>query len=70
MNAIKVFIWTILVLAFLGLVTGCSVTTLRCGIDGDSSFVDLTSAPQDISANSRNYAQLCGFAYEVEEPET
>ena len=64
---IRGFIWIMVGSALLGLVVGCSVTTLRCGIDGDSIFVDLTSAPQDISANSRNYAQLCGFAYEGDE---
>ncbi len=51
------------------LVSGCSVTTLRCGTDGDSSFVDLTSAPQDISANSRYYGELCAFAYEGDDDE-
>ncbi len=43
---------------------GCSVTSLQCGVDGDSSFVNLNSTPTTISQNSRNLAELCGFAYE------
>ncbi len=46
------------------LLTGCSVSSLRCGTDGDSSFVDLTNIPQDISSQSRYFGELCGFAYE------
>lgn len=43
---------------------GCSATTLRCGVDGEMSYVDLVNVPQDISAQSRYFAELCGFAYE------
>jgi len=50
---------------FLALM-GCSVTSLQCGVDGDSSFVNLNSTPATISQNSRNLAELCGFAYEAE----
>jgi hypothetical protein len=49
-------------------VSGCgalSATTLRCGVDGDSSYVEVASAPQSISSNTRALAELCGFAYEV-----
>ncbi len=49
------------------LVVSCSATSLRCGTDGESSFVDLVNLPQDMSANSRNYAQLCSFAYEKDD---
>ena len=55
-------------LSLMGLLSGCiSATTLRYGVDGDSSFVDLVNLPQDISSQSRYFAELCGFAYE--EPE-
>lgn len=45
---------------------GCSATSLRCSIDGDSSFVELINLPQDISSQSRNFKDLCAFAYESE----
>ena len=51
--------------------TGCgtlSATTLRCGVDADSSYVEIASAPQSIASNTRALAQLCGFAYEVQIP--
>ncbi len=51
------------VLFFLTLV-GCSVTSLQCGVDGDSSFVNLNTTPAQLSQNSRNMAELCSFAYE------
>ena len=47
--------------------SGCgalSATTLRCGVDGDSSYVEVASAPQSISTNTRALAELCGFAYD------
>ncbi len=43
---------------------GCSVTSLQCGVDGDSSFVNLNTTPQIMSQNWRNMAAICGFAYE------
>lgn len=43
--------------------TGCSLTTLRCGVDKDTTYVDITNVPQDLAGNARYYAQLCGFAY-------
>lgn len=49
-----------LILALLG---GCSLSSLRCGTDGESSYVDLTNVPQDMSSSSRYYAELCSFAY-------
>jgi len=45
---------------------GCSAMSLQCGVDGDSSFVNINAAPQVLSQNSRNLAELCGFAYEGE----
>jgi len=48
------------------LLMGCTATSLQCGVDGDSSFVNLNSTPATISQNSRNLAELCGFAYEAE----
>ncbi len=45
---------------------GCSVTTLRCGIQDQNSYVELINVPQDITAQARNFKDLCAFAYEVE----
>jgi len=53
----------------LALLSGCSATTLRCGTDGESSFVDLVNVPQDLSSQTRHFKDLCGFAYEVAEDE-
>jgi outer membrane biogenesis lipoprotein LolB len=44
--------------------SGCSATSLRCGVDNDSSFVELYNVPQNFSQNIRSYSELCGFAYE------
>ena len=52
------------------LLCSCSATTLRCGTDGESSYVDLVNVPQDISAAVREYKDLCGFTYEGEKDET
>ena len=49
---------------------GCgafSATTLRCGTDGDSSYVEIVSAPQSVASNTRAMGQLCAFAYEGED---
>lgn len=51
------------------LLTGCgafSATTLRCGTDGDTSYVEVASAPQSLANSTRAYAELCAFAYEGE----
>ena len=48
-------------------VTGCgalSATSLRCGTDGDTSYVEVVSAPQSLSQNTRALSELCAFAYE------
>ena len=57
----------ILLLVALSTLAGCSATSLRCGIDGDSSFVELYNLPQNFSQNTREYARVCGFAYEQRE---
>jgi hypothetical protein len=52
------------------LMTACgalSATTLRCGVDGDSSYVEIVSAPQGISANTRALGELCAFSYQQED---
>lgn len=48
----------------LAIISGCSATSLRCGVDADSSFVELYNVPQNFSQNIRSYSELCGFAYE------
>ena len=55
------------ILAMLG---GCSATTLRCGTDGESSYVELINVPQDIAGTSRHFNELCAFNYEGESSET
>lgn len=52
---------------------GCgaiSATTLRCGTDGSTSYVEVASAPQSLSQNTRALAELCAFAYEGNTDET
>ena len=49
------------------MLSGCgaiSATTMRCGTDGDSSYVEVVSAPQSIAGATRALSELCGFAYE------
>lgn len=49
--------------------TGCaamSATSLRCGTDGDTSYVEVVSAPQSLSQNTRALSELCAFAYQGE----
>ena len=40
-----------------------SATSLRCGTDGDSSYVEVVSAPQSISQNTRALSELCAFGF-------
>lgn len=56
----KLMISTLLTL----MLSGCSATSLRCGVDENSSFVELYNVPQNFSQNIRSYSELCGFAYE------
>lgn len=68
-STMKFIKWSILLIAALAL-CGCgafSATTLRCGTDGDGSYVEVASAPQSISSNTRALAELCGFAFQNEE---
>lgn len=47
--------------------SGCgaiSATSLRCGTDGSTSYVEVVSAPQSLSQNTRALSELCAFAYE------
>jgi hypothetical protein len=53
----------------LVVLSGCSATSLRCGVDGESSFVELYGAPQHMSQNTRQFGELCGFAYEKSDEE-
>lgn len=49
--------------------SGCgaiSATSLRCGTDGSTSYVEVVSAPQSLSQNTRALSELCAFAYEGE----
>ena len=56
---------TLVLIVLLALLSGCSATSLRCGVDADSSFVELYNVPQNFSQNIRSYSELCGFAYET-----
>ena len=52
---------------FILCLSGCgaiSATSLRCGTDGDDSYVELVSAPQNVGSNGRVIAEICSFAYE------
>ena len=60
----KLFIQIMLLLFLLSVLFGCSATSLRCAVDGDSSYVELYNVPQNFSQNVRSYGELCGFAYE------
>ena len=53
----------VVIILLLISVSGCT-STLRCGTDGDSSYVDLINV-REIPTHGRHYAELCGFAYEV-----
>lgn len=51
---------------------GCgaiSATSLRCGTDGESSYLELTSAPQSVASSTRAIGEMCAFAYEKEKVE-
>ena len=59
---------TILLLLLVIFLSGCS-STLRCGVDGDASYVDLINV-RDLPANARYYRDLCAFSYEGDQDET
>lgn len=53
----------------LAQLAGCgalSATSLRCGTDGDSSYLELVSAPQNVASNTRAIGEMCAFAYQQE----
>ncbi len=52
------------VLLIIAMLASCSATTLRCGISGEDTYVELINLPQDITGQSRNFVNLCGFAYD------
>jgi len=58
---------TLLMLVILPATMGCSVTSLQCGTDGDSSFVNLNTSPKVLSQNAREMAKLCAFVYDEKE---
>ncbi len=60
----------LLLLIFWAATMGCSVTSLQCGVDGDSSFVNLNTTPKVLSQNTRNMALLCAFVYQEDENAT
>lgn len=47
-----------------------SATSLRCGTDSTTSYVEVVSAPQSLAQNTRSLAELCAFAYQGENNET
>lgn len=52
------------------LLSGCgaiSATSLRCGTDGSSSYLELVSAPQNVAGSTRAIGEMCAFAYEGDE---
>lgn len=54
------------------LLSGCgaiSATTLRCGTDQETSYVEVVSAPQSLSQNTRALGELCAFAYDKQAAE-
>ena len=59
----------IIILLLVLFVSGCgaiSATSLRCGTDGGDSYLELVSAPQNISSNTRAIGEMCAFAYDRE----
>lgn len=60
----------VLLALFVVTASGCgalSATSLRCGTDGDTSYVEVVSAPQSLAQNTRALSELCAFAYDSEE---
>ena len=57
---------SLIVVVSLGGCGALSATSLRCGTDGDTSYVEVVSAPQSLSQNTRALSELCAFAYEGE----
>lgn len=55
---------TSLIVVLVATLSGC-VGSLRCGTDGDSSYVDVINI-REIPSAGRYYAELCSFAYQQE----
>lgn len=59
----------VVILVLLLSLAGCgafSATALRCGTDGESSYLELTTAPKNFSSQTRAIGEMCAFAYEKE----
>lgn len=55
-----------LIIISSALLSACSTlsgSSLRCGVDGDSSYVELVKLPQT-PVDTRYYAGLCGFLFD------
>ncbi len=59
----KKIISLLLLLAATTMAASCA-TTLQCGTDGESSYIELRTTPKSLMQNTRNMAELCSFAYE------
>ncbi len=55
----------LLLLAATTMAASCA-TTLQCGTDGESSYIELKTSTKTLNQMTRNMAELCSFAY-VEE---
>ena len=65
MRLIRSYLSKLILLSLVLMLGGCfSAASLRCAVEGDSSFVELYNVPQNFSQNVRAYGELCGFAYE------
>ncbi len=53
----------LLLLAATTMAASCA-TTLQCGTDGESSYIELKTTTKIISQITRHMAELCSFAYE------
>lgn len=50
--------------------SGCaafSATSLRCGVDAGSSYVELINVPSNVT-DTKYYSELCGFQYDQDRP--
>jgi hypothetical protein len=52
--------------SLLALLVGCSIspTSLSCGTDGEESYVTLENLKDNAPQSFKQYAELCGFAYQ------
>lgn len=64
---LRAFVYVALVSIALMAISGCSMLdprTLRCGVDEDRSYVELINVTSDVTSQVREFADLCGFAYD------